>query len=783
MTKHFNFRFAQSKQLTIHEAAKNQEAMVRKDADKASKLISGQIIWANTVHKHGLSSEFFTCSAQLFPVMFPDSEIAKDWGSHKKGMKKTKGDYFGCYGIHPFLKEELVNILRKSFFSLNFDESTVLKSSQMDINVSYWNEGKVNKRNLTTIAMEAGTSAEEIVDAVLLELDKNFIRKENLISVSTDGCSTMLGKDNGVQARLRQEIPHIPDFGGCPAHDCSNVLKSTLLKLHPDMLKIYHALPTYLASQSMHRWRDYVDFCSENGFDIKNPPKMIEVRFRVVPSIAAWMERDDRAIYGYLSQLVKDVKTGVNKDPTETEMTLLEKYMGNYVEVRLTNKFLLDVTAPLMKFLDTFEKNEVKVHVRFEKIVSLIYDFASKYLKNAGLDDDEDTITAKKLLKIKFTDEDLQLSNKDIFLGPSVDSFLEEMKLKRDSPLIASWLARVRLFYVEASEKLNKYFSASLKSKTMQFLSVLSPRAAKSFSLEELQRRWRYLAEKFPTVIKTHEISRMLGEVRLLKNLDVEDRIGPEEFFRDLMDELDDDGDPVFELVSKLGQALLTIYNSSSCVERDFTLQNFLTSDKRKNRTSQLRLQARLNMMSNVHSLRKYCGKCEEKRLKKKSEREAVLLNDSQEESEESDDDDDKDVEGDQKSKKADGVKHCHCFLFRPSEEMVTSMSNGQPYRRSKDDMMLKREKKKADEVLKDARKFQDDKRRKNDLMFELQHLKKKVEVDKRKAVEEKSAVKRKGSEDKQKNSADEKTREKLKKRKEKEEKLKAKKARLELIL
>ena len=57
------------------------------------------------------------------------------------------------------------------------------------------------------------------------------------------------------------------------------------------------------------------------------------------------------------------------------------------------------------------------------------------------------------------------------------------MKLKRDSPLIASWLARVRLFYVEASEKLKKYFSASLKSKTMQFLSVLSPRAVKSQKL------------------------------------------------------------------------------------------------------------------------------------------------------------------------------------------------------------------------------------------------------------------------------------------------------------
>ena len=74
--------------------------------------------------------------------MFPDSEIAKDWGSHNKGMKKTKGDYFVCYGIHHFLKEELANKLRKSFFSLNFDERTVLQSSQIDINVSYWDEGK-----------------------------------------------------------------------------------------------------------------------------------------------------------------------------------------------------------------------------------------------------------------------------------------------------------------------------------------------------------------------------------------------------------------------------------------------------------------------------------------------------------------------------------------------------------------------------------------------------------------------------------------------------------------
>ena len=158
-------------------------------------------------------------------------------------------------------------------------------------------------------------------------------------------------------------MTHLPEFGGCPAHDCSKVLKSAVDKLHPDLLKIYHSLPSYISSQSLHRWRNYQDFCSEVGIDPRNPPKMFEVRFRVLPKMAQWMERDDQAIYGFLSQLVSDVKSGVKKDPTETEMKLLTLLMSNYIEVRLTNKFLIDVTKPLMKFLDIFEKDEIKIHI------------------------------------------------------------------------------------------------------------------------------------------------------------------------------------------------------------------------------------------------------------------------------------------------------------------------------------------------------------------------------------------------------------------------------------
>ena len=123
--------------------------------------------------------------------------------------------------------------------------------------------------------------------------------------------------------------------------------------------------------------------------------------------------------------------------------------------------------------------------------MELIYGYSSKYLKNAGLDFKEgevEKVTGKDLLKIKYDDSKLQLSDKDIFLGPLVEEFLVELKVARDSPLIASWLLNVREFYVEVMFKLNKYFSTSLKSRTLQYMSVLAPSSVLNKSTEILRK-------------------------------------------------------------------------------------------------------------------------------------------------------------------------------------------------------------------------------------------------------------------------------------------------------
>ena len=191
-------------QMRIEQALKNQEELGRKDKKEKEATLHGQIAFANMLHYHGVPSHVFTCFAKLAPTIFPDSQIAKKWASGgKNGFRATKGDYFLTHGIFPYQLDKLVKTLRQDFFSLNFDETSINLKSQLDINVSYLSGDVIVKENLTTISMESGTTAEEIVEAVFGQLEEFLIPINNIMVVTTDGCSTMLGSDNGVHTLMR----------------------------------------------------------------------------------------------------------------------------------------------------------------------------------------------------------------------------------------------------------------------------------------------------------------------------------------------------------------------------------------------------------------------------------------------------------------------------------------------------------------------------------------------------------------------------------------------------
>ena len=246
-------------QIDVETAFLNQAELGKRQKRENEQLTEGQILFSIFVHTHGLPSSCFTC----FGRIFPDSSIAKRWSGSKDGMRQTKGDYFLTHGLYEYHHQKLVDKLKKTFFSINIDESAVNRKSQLDVNVSFVDteDRESTKQNFTTISMEQGTSAEEIVEALLLEFDSAFIPPTNIVTIVTDGCSTMLGEDGGVHALLRRRLPHLPHWGGCSCHDASNILKAGVSKLNPNLTNLFGQLHTHLSTSSLHRMREYEEFC------------------------------------------------------------------------------------------------------------------------------------------------------------------------------------------------------------------------------------------------------------------------------------------------------------------------------------------------------------------------------------------------------------------------------------------------------------------------------------------------------------------------------------------
>ena len=380
---------------------------------------------------------------------------------------------------------------------------------------------------------------------------------------------------------------------------------------------------------------------------------------------------------------------------SETEMIVLEEYLGSYLEVRLTNSFLVEVCKPVIQMIDFFESNSVRVQYRFEKLVMLLFDFLSKFAKDAGVTNNNDP-DGKALLKAHYRGVNNQLSNKEIWLGKKVEALLLHLNLTRESEELQAWMMQVRAFYEAAVDKMIKYFGPGIKSKTLKALSVLDPKVWRTKSQDHIKKQFRVLGEKFSNVIKILELPDLMTEISKVCYLmrSTEGLGGLEEgeadgFISALHGHEDIEGSREFPLLTKLASACCTVYNSSSPAERDFSHMNVMVGDGSKNRTSQELLLAKMTIKAEINMLARKCVKC--KTLKEKDQR----------------------------------SDHCHCHLFSPSEELMETMRGGQPRQRYQKDQDKAAAEEKDKKVLKSLLEEEDKAAAEDDMKSELLRLKK----------------------------------------------------------
>ena len=115
--------------------------------------------------------------------------------------------------------------------------------------------------------------------------------------------------------------------------------------------------------------------------------------------------------------------------PSENEATVIQIYLGDYINTRLCHQFLIEVGEPFLAFIEFFESKSVRAHLLQPKMALLLNQHFSMFLKPSN----RDKMTPRRLLQIDYKDAKMQLSKKEICVGKRVRSFIKKIALSCDS--------------------------------------------------------------------------------------------------------------------------------------------------------------------------------------------------------------------------------------------------------------------------------------------------------------------------------------------------------------
>ena len=125
-----------------------QDAKPKEERSTEDKAKEAELIYLHHVGAHGIPPHVAKCTTQLVKDMFTDSKIAQ-----KFSFSHSKQGYGITYGLGPHYNDELTSGLKIEHFSINIDESTVLKTNQLAISVRYFHQtwGKVVTEHYKTV--------------------------------------------------------------------------------------------------------------------------------------------------------------------------------------------------------------------------------------------------------------------------------------------------------------------------------------------------------------------------------------------------------------------------------------------------------------------------------------------------------------------------------------------------------------------------------------------------------------------------------------------------------
>ena len=224
-----------------------------------STTLQAEVIWTLYTVSHHNSYSANSAVSQLFPIMFPDSMIAKSFS-----CGKDKTGYLVRFGLAPYFKQQLVSsVSAAGEFVVMFDESLNMttKSKQMDLHLRFWENGEIQSHYFGSQFMGHSRS-EDILDAV--KQATRDLNLRNLVSVSMDGPNVNFKFLNLLQEEQANEFGgrQLLMVGSCGLHTLHNAFKAGMKVW--EMGKVLRALHMLFHNVPARR----EDFCDITKSDL-----------------------------------------------------------------------------------------------------------------------------------------------------------------------------------------------------------------------------------------------------------------------------------------------------------------------------------------------------------------------------------------------------------------------------------------------------------------------------------------------------------------------------------
>ncbi|XP_052072307.1 uncharacterized protein LOC127710472 [Mytilus californianus] len=453
----------------------------RPDDDGVTKA---EVVFAYSIAEHNIPFSYADHFTKLCKVMFPDSKIAT-----KFACGRTKATQIVKRSLAPALQQDVITNLRTQPFSLAIDESNDRNTDKcLAILVRYFTSDSAKTRFLTMPICNIGIS-QNIFDQLQQTFANYTIPWTNVLSFMSGNCSVMMGKNNSVMTRIKEQSPDVFDFG-CVCH-LANLCAVAGVKALPvsidDMLvDIYYHF--HHSSKRKEQYKEFLDFC-----DVE-PSKLLKHATTRWLSLETCVDRTLHhwpALTSYFNSHCEVEKPG----RIQRVATQLSDH-----EIHLYFYFLSFILGPLNNFNTIFQASEARIGYLAAEMKTLLRTFLGKFVKAKLIH------TTQDLTTIDYSNPDNQLPNSILSIGPNARGYLYDHSDDISPTVLQRLFSSVRQFYCAVVKKMLTKFP--FNDPVVSCLAFLNPAERGNLDFNDTLK----IVKRFPVLVPSTQFAALEEE-------------------------------------------------------------------------------------------------------------------------------------------------------------------------------------------------------------------------------------------------------------------------------